>query len=153
TFYQDPTSVAGGAAVSIMSIDAAVISPIFGVHNEVVGMVYGVRQRGTSRGQIRPLEAQLVQLLAAAVSSHLTRATALKTRVQFEQFFSSELARELERHPDLLEGRDQEVTILVSDLRGYTSIGQRLGAATTCRLVRDMMEHLSQRIAENGGVI
>src|SRR5262249_53518498 len=64
-----------------------------------------------------------------------------------------ELARELERNPDLLEGRDQEVTILVSDLRGYTSISQRLGAATTCRLVRDMMERLSGKIAEHHGVI
>jgi class 3 adenylate cyclase len=153
TFYQDLASVAGGAAMSLQSIDAAVVSPIFGVQNEVVGMVYGVRQRGSWQSRIRPLEAQLVQLLAAAVSSHHTRATALRTRVQFEQFFSPELAHELERHPDLLEGRDQEVTILVSDLRGYTRIGQRLGAATTCKLVRDMMEQLSQRIAENGGVI
>ncbi len=153
TFYQDLGSLPGGVAVSLQSIDAAVVSPIFGVDDEVVGMVYGVRERGSWSTLIRPLEAQLMQLLAAAVSSHLMRATALRTRIQFEQFFSTELAHELERHPDLLEGRDQDVTILVSDLRGYTAISERLGAATTCRLVRDMMERLSNRIAENGGVI
>jgi adenylate cyclase len=119
----------------------------------VVGLIYGVRNRGSLQASIHPLEAQLVQILAAAVGSNLTRASAIRTRVQFEQFFSSELARELERNPDLLEGRDQEVTLLVSDLRGYTSISQRLGAQVTCRLVRDMMERLSRRITAQGGVI
>jgi adenylate cyclase len=153
TFYQDLASLPGSLALSLLSVEAAVLSPIFGVEEEVAGMVYGVRQRGSWGPLIRPIEAQLMQLLAGVVSSHLMRATALRTRVQFEQFFSSELAHELERNPHLLEGRDQEVTILVSDLRGYTTISQRLGAATTCRLVRDMMERLSNRIVENGGVI
>ena len=48
----------------------------------------------------RPLEAQFVQLLAGAVSAGLTRmekeADAARARVQFEQFFSPELARALE---------------------------------------------------------
>ena len=78
---------------------------------------------------------------------------ATKTRVQFEQFFSAELVRELERDPTLLEGRSQEVTVLVSDLRGFTSLSERLGPETTCRVVRDIMEHLSERIMSHGGVI
>jgi adenylate cyclase len=53
----------------------------------------------------------------------------------------------------LLEGRSQEVTILVSDLRGFTSLSERLGPETTCRVVRDIMEHLSDRIMAHGGVI
>ena len=95
----------------------------------------------------------MVQLLAAAVGAFLARAAVAKTRAQFEQFFSPELVRELERHPDLLEGRDQEVTILVSDLRGFTTIVERTDARTTCQLVRDLMERLTERIAEQGGVI
>src|SRR5262249_48581001 len=69
------------------------------------------------------------------------------------QFFSAELVRELERCPDLLEGRDQVVTILVSDLRGFTPLSERLGPQVTCRLIRDMMECMTERIAEQGGVI
>ena len=94
-----------------------------------------------------------MQLLAAAVSANLARTTALRTRVQFEQFFSPELVRELERDPALLEGRSQEVTVLFSDLRGFTSLSQQLGAHNTCRLVRDMMERLSEQIVVHGGVI
>jgi adenylate cyclase len=131
-----------------------VVSPVFGVDDEVVGVLYGGRrQHGPQPCAIRPLEAQIVQLLAAAVGANLARLAAVRTRVQFEQFFSPELVRELERQPALLEGRTQEVSILVSDLRGFTGLSERLGAETSFRLVRDLMERLSERIITEGGVI
>lgn len=153
TFFQDLESLAE-QAVSLQAVDAVVASPIFGLQDDVVGIIYAARNRAV-RGRIgvRPLEAQIVQLLAAAVSANLARATAVRTRIQFEQFFSPELVQELERNPDLLEGRNQEVTILVSDLRGFTALSERLGANKTCTIIRDLMEHLTERIVDNGGVI
>jgi adenylate cyclase len=153
TFFQDLEAFAE-QAVSLQAVDAVVASPIFGIQDDVVGILYAARNRAV-RGRIgiRPLEAQIVQLLAAAVSANLARAAAVRTRVQFEQFFSPELVRELERNPDLLEGRNQEVTILVSDLRGFTALSERLGANHTCKIIRDLMEHLTERIVDQGGVI
>jgi adenylate cyclase len=69
------------------------------------------------------------------------------------QFFSPGLAEQLERNPDLLEGRNQEVTILVSDLRGFSQLAERLGPQQTCRFIRDMMERLSNRVVEHDGLI
>ncbi len=110
--------------------------------------------RGRAVGvKIRPLEAQLVQLLAAAVAANLARTAATRTRTQFDQFFSPALVRELERDPALLEGRSQEATILMSDLRGFSSLSERLGPQDTCKLIRDVMEKLSERIVEQAGVI
>jgi adenylate cyclase len=154
TFYQDLESWASQAQ-SLHNVDAVVVSPIFGLNDDAIGVLYGARDlRAWEKSQqIRPLDAQLVQLLAAAVGSHLARTAAARTRVQFEQFFSPELVRELERDPNLLEGKNQEVTILCSDLRGFSRLSERLGAADTCRLVRDMMERLTERIVEHGGVI
>jgi len=154
TFYQDLDQL-GSQATSLANIESAVVSPVFGLQGEVVGALYGVRmQEGLAmRGGIDPLEAQLVQLLAAAAGANMARSLAARTRVQFEQFFSPELVRELERDPKLLEGRSEEVTVLFSDLRGFTVLSQRLGAEKTCRMVRDMMERLSDRIVEHGGVI
>ncbi len=154
TFYQDLGSLT--SQESLRNIDAVVASPIFGLQEEeVVGAVYGSRRwRGRAKGGgISTLEAQLVQLLAAAVGANLARAEATRTRVQFEQFFSPELVHELERDPDMLEGRDQEVTILISDLRGFSRVSERLGPQATCGLVRDVMEVLSNRIVEHKGVI
>lgn len=154
TFYQDLDQLRS-SAMSLAEIESAVVSPVFGLQGEVVGALYGVRtQEGlVARGGIEPLEAQLVQLLAAAAGANLARSLAARTRMQFEQFFSPELVRELERDPKLLEGRTEEVTVLFSDLRGFTALSQRLGPEKMCRLLRDMMERLTERIAEQGGVI
>jgi class 3 adenylate cyclase len=94
-----------------------------------------------------------VQLLAATISDNLARTSATRTRAQFEQFFSPQLVRELERDVALLEGRNQEVTILVSDLRGFTGLSERLGPEMSCQIVRDMMERFSEHIMAQGGVI
>src|SRR5262245_30680855 len=153
TFYQDG-EVRQLESESLTDVSAVVVSPIFGLENEVAGVLYGSRRwGGSARGKIHELEAQVVELLAAAVSENLTRTTATKTRTQFEQFFSPELVRELERNPQLLDGQSQEVTILVSDLRGFTALSERLEAETTCRVLRDLMECLTDRIIAEGGVI
>jgi len=154
TFYEDLSHL-GGGSTSLADLESGVAAPIFGLQEDVVGVLYGVRtQQGlVTRGSIEPLEAQLVQLLAAAIGASLARSVAQRTRVQFEQFFSPELARELLRDATLLEGRSDEVTVLFSDLRGFTTLSERLGAHKTCDMLRDMMERLSERIVEQGGVI
>ena len=153
TFYQDLCEF--DMAQSLQDITAAVVSPIIGVEGEVAGAIYGTRTRGATdeTRMITPLEAQVVQLLAALVGANMARAVASRTRIHFEQFFSRELVQELEHNPDLLEGREQDVTILVSDLRGFSAVSERLGARKTCQLIRDMMERLSHWILEYGGVI
>jgi adenylate cyclase len=153
TFYQDPARVLHPTQ-SLVAGEAVVVSPVFGLRGEVRGVLYGLRRDSPpGAGRIRPLEAQVVQLLAGATGAHLARSAALRTRVQFEQFFSPELARELERDPHLLEARSQEVTVLMSDLRGFTTLSERLGPDVTCGLIRDLLERLSARVAEFGGVI
>jgi adenylate cyclase len=154
SFFQDLERFAS-SSTSLDDVEAIVVSPVFGLQaDDVAGALYGLRTRqALARGGIRPLEAQLVQVLAAIVGANLARTEALRTRLQLEQFFPPELVRELERAPDLLEGRNHEVTVLVSDLRGYTGLSQRLGPQKTCQLVRDLMERLSERIVEQGGVI
>jgi len=153
TMYQDLKEAALDA-VSLDDTEAVVAAPVFGLNQDVVGVLYGMRSKRTvERGGILPLEAKLVQLLSEAVGANLARSTATRTRVQFEQFFSPELVRELERDPSMLAGRNQELTILASDLRGFTGLSQRLGAESTCALMRALMDRLSELIVEQGGVI
>jgi len=45
------------------------------------------------------------------------------------------------------------VTVLVSDLRGFSPLAERLGPQPVCRLIRDMLARLSNRIVENKGLI
>ena len=115
--------------------------------------------RGGAQGrspEISPLEAQLTQVLAAAVAAGLAageRSPAAHRRVQFEQFFTSDLAAALDRDPTLLEGREREVTVLFADIRGFSEVSERLPARLSCELIRDFMEHFTARIVESAGVV
>jgi adenylate cyclase len=148
------------ASTTLSGVSTLVASPIFGGDGAaVVGAVYGVRflQATGVPVEIRPLEAQLVQVLAAAVGAGLARREseleAVRRYVQFEQFFSHALARELDRDPSLLEGHERELTILVSDIRGFSRISEHLGPRETCLLMNDVLERLTFQIHEQGGVV
>jgi adenylate cyclase len=145
---------------SLSQIEAVVASPILDQNNDVRAVLYGSRAQrlgGSDFGLITPVEAQVVQLLAAAVGAGLSRmereTQAARMRTQFEQFFSAELARELERDPSMLLGREREITVLFTDVRGFSSIAERLDPRETFRLMSDVMDRLTQRIADFQGVV
>jgi adenylate cyclase len=144
---------------SLMGLEAVVASPIFDESDAVAGVVYGSRDRRSAHGAlgITPLEAQFVQLLAGAVSAGLVRlaseAEAARARVQFEQFFSPELARALERDEGILAARERTLTLLFADLRGFSRIAERIGATETFALLSDILDRLTNRIMDRQGVV
>lgn len=73
----------------------------------------------------------------------------------YEQFFTPELAREIVRHPDLLqmEGKKAEVSILFCDVRKFSTISERLGPIDTIAWLRDVMGILSDSVMRYGGVL
>jgi adenylate cyclase len=157
TMYRSPDSTNQEASLAL--VESVVASPIFDAGDQVVGIVYGARSLESTiqRSGVTPLEAQVVQLLAGAVSAGLARmereAEAARNRARFEQFASPELARELERNPNLLDGTDREITVMFSDIRSFSRISERLGARETSEFVEDVMDRLTTRILEHEGII
>jgi adenylate cyclase len=144
-------------AASLLGVTAVVASPILGESQEVIGVVYGARRGAGSSPEIRSLEAQLTQVMAAAVAAGLARqeseAQAARRRVQFEQFFTPDLAAALDHDPALLDGREREVTALFADIRGFSAVSEKISPRLACELIRDVMEHLTARIMESSGVV
>ena len=97
------------------------------------------------------------KVAAAAVGAGLEREEqrekAIRNQVQFEQFFSPELARELAADASLLEGREREVTMLFSDVRNFSRISEKLGPKRTFVMMQEVMELQSVRIRETDGVV
>jgi adenylate cyclase len=160
TFYQASAAGNTQTSESLQGVEAVVASPIFGPEENIVGAVYGSRSqydRVSRTIGIGPLEAQVVQLLASAAGAGLARlerdAEAMRQRVQFEQFVSADVARELHRNPRLLEGQEREVTIMFSDIRGFSRLSEKLGPRDTCKLVAQVMDRLTNRIREFGGML
>jgi adenylate cyclase len=158
TFFQKFDT--DNAGQSLMGLEALVASPIFDEQETVIGIVYGSRDLRTAdenKAGIEPLEAQFVQLLAGAVSAGLTRmsreAEAARSRVQFEQFFSPELARALECDPEVLGAKERELTLLFTDLRGFSKISERIGASETYNLLSDILDKLTNQVMDHGGVV
>jgi adenylate cyclase len=156
TFFEPLTE---SMADSLVKVEAVVASPIFHASGEIVGVVYGSRDTRTdsSTGGIQPLQAQIVQILAATVSAGLARIDqekeATRLKIQFEEFVSPEIAQELQRNPALLEGQNRDITCLFCDLRSFTEISEKLGARDTYLLMNDVMDQLTKRVLEHQGVI
>lgn len=158
TFFQSPEDSID-AAPSLIELEAVVASPIFDADEQIVGVVYGsrdLRNIGSRRG-ISALEAQVVQLLAGAATVGLARlekeAEAVRVRNQFELFVPPPVARELARNPDLLAGQEREVTVMFSDVRGFTTISERLGPRDTYQLIGDAMDDMTNQIHEQAGIV
>jgi adenylate cyclase len=99
----------------------------------------------------------LMELLASSVAAGLARVeqekATMAARVQFEQFFTRELAHELAARPDLLCGQDREVTLLFADIRDFSRVSERLGPAGTMRWIGDTMGVFSECILAHRGVL
>ena len=68
----------------------------------------------------------------------------MAARVQFEQFFTPQLARHLAAEPGLLRGADREVTLLFADVRSFSAHSERLGPEKTVEWINDVMNELSE---------
>ncbi len=145
---------------SLLGVSAVVASPILDEKGEVIGALYGDRKRYRSPGQpprITRLDAMLVELLASGVAAGLARTEferrAVAARVQFEQFFTPELAHQIAIRPELLEGQESEITLLFCDIRGFSRISEHLGPAKTVRWINGVMGTLSDCVLAHGGVL
>jgi adenylate cyclase len=154
----DASSTATG---SLESIAAVVAAPILNRQGEVIGALYGDRsflsQTSRDNGDITEVQAMLVELLAGGIAAGLERLRfeqdAIKARVRFEQFFTADLTREIEKDPDLLKGREKEVTLLFCDIRGFSRISEKLSPAKTLEWINDVMGVLSECVLAHQGVL
>src|SRR5262245_5118642 len=160
TFWQDPEELELDSLGSLVGVEVVVASPILNPLGDVIGAIYGdCRQDSLSAAapKVTKIEAIVVDLLARAVAVGLARMeqerAAISARVQFEQFFTRELAQQLARETNLLDGRDAEVTILFCDIRGFSRISERLGPEGTVRWISQVMEMLSDCVLKHSGVL
>ncbi len=155
TFWNRPGGSVGHSP-SIRGVTSIVAAPILDRKGEVIGALYG-DSRSDSATPLTELDAMLVELLATAVAAGLARLeqekAAMESRVRFEQFFSEDLSRELLRRPDLLKGQKLDISVLFCDIRGFSTISERVGPATTMAWIGDVLDALSKVVLRHEGVL
>lgn len=157
TFWHIPGQALSPTA-SLEGIQAVVAAPILTLQGEVIGVLYGERlPTETGDTPISKLEAMLVETLACGVAAGLARIEQerkiVAAQVRFEQFFTPELSQQLAVQPDLLQGRDAEVTIMFCDIRGFSRISERLGPAATVEWIGSVLNVLSDCVIAHQGVL
>lgn len=155
TVIYDPANYMHTADSSMMALDRAVAAPIFDDKRNVIGAIYGDRKFAseTVDTPIGELEATLLQVMAGAVSSGIARQRQEAIRSSLTQFFSQEIAERLEKNDDLLAGRDAEVTVMFCDIRGFSTVSERVGPAKTIEWINDVLTELSLCVTKTDGVL
>lgn len=145
---------------SLTDIEAVIASPILDRRGETIGALYGDRLQSagcSSPPRITRADVLLLETMAGGVGAGLARLeqeqAALSARVRFEQFFTPDLARQLADDPNLLVGRDTEVTLLFCDIRGFSAVAEKLGAAGTMQWINDVLGTLSDCVLKHHGVL
>jgi adenylate cyclase len=156
TFWQ--SSSTDDASASLANVQTVVAAPILDKSGQVLGALYGDRRGFSLAGRtFSQLEAVLAETLACSVATGLARVeqqrAAMAAQVRFEQFFTPELSRYLSAQPDLLRGRDAEVTLLFCDVRGFSRISERLGPAATLEWMGSVIGALSDCVSAHNGVL
>jgi adenylate cyclase len=159
TVWQEPSPAAIAESLSLRAVQTVVAAPLLHPDGHVLGVLYGERRAGAGNVSrpVGKLEVLLVDVLACGVATGLARQeqerAALSAQVRFEQFFTPELARHLTAQPDLLEGREAEVSLLFCDVRGFSGISERVGPVATMRWIGAVMDELSRHVLAEGGVL
>lgn len=78
-----------------------------------------------------------------------------RIRGMFQQYVPPAVVRELIRRPELLAlgGEERVVTVLFSDVRGFTSVAERLAPAELVALLNEYLTAMSDVVMEHGGIV
>jgi len=76
-----------------------------------------------------------------------------RVRGAFQQYVSPEVIRRVLTRPESVAPRKQEITILFSDIRGFTSISEKLDAQALADLLNQYLTEMTRIIFRNQGTL
>jgi adenylate cyclase len=76
-----------------------------------------------------------------------------RVRGAFQQYLSPEVIRRLLENPDLVKPRKTEITVMFSDVRGFTSISEKLDAQELAALLNEYLTEMTQIVFRHNGTL
>jgi len=74
-------------------------------------------------------------------------------RGAFQQYLSPEVIRRLLENPDLVKPRKTEITVMFSDVRGFTTISEKLDAQELAELLNEYLTDMTQIVFRFDGTL
>jgi adenylate cyclase len=115
-------------------------------------------QWGFQRGWLLNASLPALTLLANTLAVSLYRVLIeekekRKVRGAFQQYVSPEVIRRVLTKPESVAPRKQEITILFSDIRGFTGISEKLDAQALADLLNEYLSEMTRIIFRNQGTL
>src|ERR1700681_2179611 len=76
-----------------------------------------------------------------------------RVRGAFQQYLSAEVIRRLLETPDLVKPRKTEITVMFSDVRGFTTISEKLDAQELAALLNEYLTEMTQIVFRHNGTL
>ncbi|WP_158265534.1 adenylate/guanylate cyclase domain-containing protein [Blastopirellula marina] len=143
----------GEATVS----ERIVVTPVLS-HDSVVGALYASKQQGMLGDDVlADCEAKFVEVIRDCLTVGLERLKqeqeAAKHQVCLAQFFPPGIADRILYDETLLETREENITVLFCDIRGFSTISSAVGSVRTLDWLRDVLGELSESVIRHHGVL
>lgn len=132
--------------------------PFFGPNEELLGALMGEKSEEEPRQGKRWADSFTVwmSMLAATASVGLRlgdeQRKALEAESRFAAFTSKKLARSILEDPSLLDGREETITVLFADIRGFSRISKNIGPQLSIDWITAVMEVLTETIELRDGL-
>lgn len=151
----DPQIDSLSLSQALQDIDRAVAAPIFDENKQIVAALYGDRLMGVSENNepIGELEAALLEVLASGISSSIALKQEQRLRSSMAPFFSPVVLDQLQQDRTLLAGRVADVSVLFCDIRGFSTVTERIGPAQSIAWINDIFTTLSECVLAHDGVL
>jgi adenylate cyclase len=76
-----------------------------------------------------------------------------RVRGAFQQYLSPEVIRRLLENPDLVKPRKTEITVMFTDVRGFTTISEKLDAQELALLLNEYLTDMTQIVFRHNGTL
>ncbi|MBI4542426.1 MAG: FHA domain-containing protein [Gemmatimonadetes bacterium] len=149
-----------GKSILMQSVRSAMGAPLMSSTGDVLGLIYVDNLTSTHAFNAEDLDFLIAFSGVASVAiengqlSDRIRREALVLS-NFQRYFSPDLAKQIADHGEevKLGGSKREVVILFSDIRGFTSMSEKMAPDDVAQLLREYFTEMVEIIFRHGGTL
>lgn len=149
-----------GKSILLQSVRSAMSAPLMSSNGSVLGLIYVDNLTATHAFTDEDLE---FLIAFSGVASVAMENSQLSDRIRhealvlsnFQRYFSPDLAKQIAEHGEevKLGGTKREVVIMFTDIRGFTSMSEKMNPDDVAQLLREYFTEMVEIIFRNGGTL